>query len=102
MSGLSIESGCLTGPGRFCRTILRYSQDGRLAQMLQEKYTFWYTRVTRICKPKYIEVLRPLQMLRTSTARLSHILALQSGFVEQSAPSAGNTKLKRGSLSYTI
>ena len=39
MSGLSIESGCLTGPGKFCRTILRYTQDGRLAQMLHEKYT---------------------------------------------------------------
>jgi len=34
-------------------------------------------------------------MLRTSTARLSHNLALQSGSVKQSAPSAGNT-IKKG------
>ncbi len=53
-------------------------------------------RVTRVCKPKYVEVLGPLQMLRTSTARLSHIRALQSGSVEQSAPSAGNTNQKGG------
>ena len=51
--------------------------------------------MTRVCKPKYVEVLGPLQMLRTSTARLSHNLALQSGSVKQSAPSAGNT-IKKG------
>ena len=51
--------------------------------------------MTKIWKTKYVEVLGPLQLLRTSTARPSHILALQSGSVEQSAPSAGNT-IKKG------
>ena len=41
MAGMSIESGCLSGPGRFHRTILKYSQDGRLTHMLHEKYVRW-------------------------------------------------------------
>ena len=41
MAGMSIESGCLSGPGRFHRTILKYSQDGRLTHMVHEKYVRW-------------------------------------------------------------
>lgn len=41
MAGMSIESGCLNGPGRFQRTTLNYSQDGRLTHMVHEKYVRW-------------------------------------------------------------
>jgi len=41
-----------------------------------------------------VHTLGPLQILGTSTARLSYIRALQSGSVEQNAPSAGNTNQK--------
>ena len=41
MAGMSIESGCLHAPGRFQRTILKYSQDGRLTDMVHETYMRW-------------------------------------------------------------
>lgn len=41
MAGMSIESGCLHAPGRFQRTILKYSQDGGLTHMVHETYTRW-------------------------------------------------------------
>lgn len=41
MAGMSIESGCMCGPGSFQRSIVRYSQDGRLTQMIHETYVRW-------------------------------------------------------------
>ena len=41
MRGLSIETGCLTGPGRFRRTFVEYRQDGSLAKMTHEEYKRW-------------------------------------------------------------
>lgn len=41
MAGMSIESGCLHAPGRFQRTFLKYSQDGRLTDMVHETYMRW-------------------------------------------------------------
>ena len=38
MRGLSIETGCLTGPGRFRRTFVEYRQDGSLRKMTHEEY----------------------------------------------------------------
>lgn len=38
MRGLSIEAGCLTGPGRFRRTFVEYRQDGSLRKMTHEEY----------------------------------------------------------------